>query len=174
MMNHQVAKIFGALILVLGAMSVFYSFKYVLPFWTHDEAGVLQALWDQDIESLAKSNRLPKEWLQIEKVDLIASGEESKTWLKQVKPLIPQRAGGKYHLEVLVDRWSDEKGVGALIQYNLEDKESRETVWELARTFSLTQNKIVSEGLSKGQIEGALEKSKKDDPALADRKIETH
>lgn len=101
----------------------------------------LQQLWAEDLQVMAETSQLPKEWSSIREIELTPGSEDAMDWLKALRvPVEVDKEHGKYKLQVMLVLWEDEGKQGALMQYDLVDLDSGNdnTVWETNRTFLLT------------------------------------
>ncbi|MGE0763407.1 MAG: hypothetical protein AB7N80_09015 [Bdellovibrionales bacterium] len=132
------ARLFGLFLLAIGAtLAVMFGQKYAR-FEFGDAEQRLQILWEQDVEKLSASGKLPKAWNEIKEIQLIPATDNAKLWLKNVRVPIRLKSDGGYKMEILVVSWEEEKASGAIMQYNLVDLKTNNMIWELGRTFVLS------------------------------------
>lgn len=116
-----------------------------LEFWSKRNAPLYKRFenqWSEDVEILELSGKLPPSWFDVSEIELFGGTPESKNWLRRIQvPLAPKRKEGKHKLEILVVAWEDSGRRGAMVQYNLVEKESKNMVFELGRTFILAEPK---------------------------------
>lgn len=112
-----------------------------LDYWSAHTASLprqFERQWNDDVESLEQSQKLPKGWFEVSQVEIHGGTPESRQWLKLVQaPIAAKSKDGQYKLEVLVVVWEEEGQRGVLVQYNLVHLPSQNMVWELGRTFLL-------------------------------------
>lgn len=116
-----------------------------LNFWSLRHAPLhvrLERLWKEDVYLLESSGKLPPAWYEIAEIEVIGGTPQTKNWLKRIQiPLKPKGSKGKYNMEILVVAWEEDGIHGALVQYNLTDIATRNTVFELGRTLILADAK---------------------------------
>jgi hypothetical protein len=93
--------------------------------------------WQEDVLLLQKSNKLPQGWSHIRTVEVKSDNSPARDWVDDLKKRVPTDPTGTYKLSVMAIHWIEENRYGAIIQYNLVDTKSGNTVWELSRTFKL-------------------------------------
>jgi hypothetical protein len=107
--------------------------------------------WTDDVHVLEKSKKLPKEWSEIKELEI--KGDNSwpiQDWLGKIrdtkakpgseasqKPPIKLNPKGHFKLEVFLVHWIEEYRYGVMLQYHLVDIASKNTIWELDRTYPL-------------------------------------
>lgn len=100
----------------------------------------LEQLWIHDIENLSSAKKLPPFWNEISVVEKISANHDSlaELWLKTVSLPINIKPTGKYKLEILFLSQKNESGITqAIIQHHITHIPSKNSVWELARTYNL-------------------------------------
>jgi hypothetical protein len=130
-------KVIGISLLIFGAIISITSWDDISPFWLNKPNQKLEVIWRQDIASLIRSGKLPKEWREISEVKVEALNEEAKSLLSEIKVPIVTRPEGTHRVEIYVDSWSEATNKTIVIQYHLFDKASQNLVWELGRTLSV-------------------------------------
>lgn len=100
----------------------------------------LIAMWNADLAILEKTKSLPDAFFDIADVDYLPSGDVLKKLLLTRKPEIKTKADGKHSLQIFLDEMPNEKAV--LVQYDVVDKASGNTIWELNRSipFKISPN----------------------------------
>lgn len=93
--------------------------------------------WQEDLALLKKSGKIPAGFDHIREIEVRSDNSPARDWLDDLKRKIPTEPTGTYKLSVMVIHWIEENRYGAIIQYNLVDTKSGNTVWELSRTFKL-------------------------------------
>lgn len=132
-------KVIGGVIILFALIIVAFSYKDVFPFLSGTAAERLESLWERDTISLAGSKSLPPQFLSIKEINFTYGSQTSENWMKAIQVPIRKKLDGKFRLEVFVDHWAEGKDYGAVIQYQLVDLNSNDTIWELGRTFTLGQ-----------------------------------
>lgn len=119
------------LILILLAGGIFLYASGVFNRSPVTKSGVMK-VWQEDYDKQMAANELHEGFKQIKSIQLFATSEKLKK-IYQTQPLnIPQSPDGKYFLEIFFDE-ADEGG--AIIQYDLVEVESGNTIFEVGRTF---------------------------------------
>ncbi len=90
-----------------------------------------------DLSLLEKNHYLPAAWSSIRSIEVSSDASHVQDWLKQDAFSIPQKKDGDFKLEVFVSEWIDGYRYGALIKYDLVELKTKNTVWELNRTYKL-------------------------------------
>ncbi len=93
--------------------------------------------FQNDIALLKKSGTLPEAYSHIREVEIKSDNSPARDWLDDLKRKIPRDQNGTYKLSVMVIHWIEANRYGAIVQYNLVDLKSGNTVWEFSRTFKL-------------------------------------
>lgn len=114
-----------------------------LDFWHTRNAPLYKKLerqWAEDVELLEDSGKLPQPWFDVKEIELVGGTPETRNWLKRIKiPVTVKNDVGTYKLEVLVVVWEEEGKRGTMVQYNLVELKSGNTIWELGRTLILSR-----------------------------------
>jgi hypothetical protein len=121
----------AAAILAIVAMDV----------WDQQTAPIYKRLerqWHDDIRELEDSKKLPAAWFDVGQIEIVGGTNETKDWLKHIQSPLTPKANGHYKLDVLLVGWEETGKRGAMIQYNLEDLGTKNTIWELGRTLILS------------------------------------
>lgn len=116
-----------------------------LNFWSQRNAPLyrhFERQWSEDVEHLESSKKLPSPWFDVKDLEVIGGTPESKDWLKHIQIPIKTHKEGHFKMEVLVVAWEEDGKRGTLVQYNVVDLKSGNNVWELGRTFILSQPKV--------------------------------
>lgn len=130
----------GSLLLMCGAIGIVAFI--LLDFWKSRNDPLymrLEQMWSDDIRQLEASSKLPKQWFDIQEIEMIGGTPESKSWLRRIKVPLKVKEGGCCKLEVLLVAWEETGTYGSLVQYNIVDLKTKNTLWELGRTFILAQ-----------------------------------
>lgn len=135
--GENLAAIFLAFsfIIALGASGIL-SYRWIRYEWL-GKAEKLEFLWEQDLKKLAQENKLPPFWSEIKSYEVFGGTELAKDWAKKITPPIKLNPKGKYQLEILLLSFKEEDRLGAVIQYDAVEIESKNLVWEIGRTFLL-------------------------------------
>jgi hypothetical protein len=88
--------------------------------------------WDEDLKHLDKAHLLPQGFKGLKKIDLTSSSTRLRDAFKKYPLDLSYNPNGKYSLEIFAD---EIEGGGVVIQYDLIEIKSGNTVWELGRTF---------------------------------------
>lgn len=101
----------------------------------------LEILITNDLNILSESNSLPKELHQLANVEVFGGTDATKIWIQKMKFPFKTSEEGTHDLEVLLVDWTENSKEGVMVQYNLNEKASGNMVWELGRTFILSDQK---------------------------------
>ena len=93
--------------------------------------------WQDDVALLKKSGKLPDGFNHIREIEIKSDNSPARDWIDDLKRRVPTEPTGTYKLSVMVIHWIEDTRYGAIVQYNLVDTKSGNTVWELSRTFKL-------------------------------------
>jgi hypothetical protein len=88
--------------------------------------------WQEDLQRMDRLRTLPPGFKDLKSVEYIATTEKLKVMLKKYPMDFKTSGKGRYALEILLDEL---KGGGLMMQYDLVDLKSGNTVWERGRTF---------------------------------------
>lgn len=101
----------------------------------------LEILITKDLNALSEANSLPKEIGQLAKVEVFGGTDSTKIWIQKMRFPFKTSDEGTHELEVLLVDWTENAKEGVMVQYNLNDKASGNMVWELGRTFILSDQR---------------------------------
>lgn len=87
----------------------------------------------EDLEKLDKAKSLHQGIKSLKEIQIFSSSSELRKMFQKYPLKIATRSDGKYKLEIFVD--GIEEAGGTVIQYDLVEISSGNTVWELGRTF---------------------------------------
>jgi hypothetical protein len=130
-------KIFWGCVFIIAIYLSYNAYQDAVPFWNNDHAGMLNVLWKDDVKLLVKAQKLPKAWGEIRNIHVDTASPIAAKWMKNIEVPIKVRHDGGYRLDILIDHWIYQGHLGAMIQYNLVDLKSGNTVWELGRTLTI-------------------------------------
>jgi hypothetical protein len=100
----------------------------------------LVKLINDDFSELGATNQLPKEWNSISTVEYKMGSELAKALLgKTRKPTFQRIKEGTAYLEMEIMDLPDEENPGIIIQASLFDIKSKNKIFEIGRTYSMTQ-----------------------------------
>lgn len=99
----------------------------------------LERMWSEDVALLESSGKLPAPWFKLRNLEVYGGTEEAKAWLKRIQPPLKTRPDGTHKMEVLLLSWEEDGKTGAVVQYNMVDIKTQNMVWELGRTFILSE-----------------------------------
>lgn len=128
-------KFIGLSVFIFGFIIAYSTLDDLTPYWFHQTNKKIENLWQQDMELLIKSGKLPSQWRSISEVQVEALNDESRQILKEIRVPIVTKPEGDFKLEVTVDSWTDSSKTALVIQYHLLDKKTNNLVWELGRTI---------------------------------------
>jgi hypothetical protein len=88
--------------------------------------------WEADIQHLREVKALPPGFSDLKAIKLSSTSEHLKKMFKKYPIHFGTTDKGHYTLEIYMDELEDG---GVIVQYDLVEQKSGNTVWELARTF---------------------------------------
>lgn len=94
--------------------------------------------WAADVVEMEASGKLPAAWHDIGQIKIIGGTPETRNWLDHVQAPLRPNPQGQHRMEVLVVIWEENGKRGALVQYNLEDGKTGNTIREIGRTLILS------------------------------------
>lgn len=97
----------------------------------------LAFLIKQDFDSLRSTGYLPKNWNEIGSIEVHGDKYPERPWLHTVSLPLFLKPNGERHLEVQVLPWESEGRFGAVVNYELLDRKTKNTLWEFGRTFEI-------------------------------------
>jgi hypothetical protein len=106
-------------------------------FWLSPPAAKFQRAWNEDVQLLEKSAKLPPEWQSIKEIAVTGDNSPVQTWLPGATAPIKTDPQGKYRLNVFAIHWLEGFRYGVVIQYHIVDLSNQNTIWELGRTLKL-------------------------------------
>ncbi len=136
----KIFRFFGLLFLVFGILIVSFTYEDVLPFFSKSDSGILKALWKEDIENLIAAGKMPDAYFSIREIEVMKTDTpESAQLLKEAQPRFMTIPQGQNRLRIFLDAWEaqDIRKKGVLVQLQLVDLKSGNTIWELSRTYPL-------------------------------------
>ncbi len=132
------------------AQAVFFVFIVIVGTWTINRFARLMDLslftaaspekkfmtaWQADITRLDSAHSLPNGFKDLKKVGFTCSSERLKKAFDKYPLTLERNPQGKFNLEIFAD---EVEGGSVVVQYDLVDVKSGNTVWELGRTFPQT------------------------------------
>lgn len=94
--------------------------------------------WRQDFQKMMKKGQLPSAWLKISRVMYIPTDPATQELSKLLRPPVKIVESGTYRLEVtIISHQSDDYKTKIILQNNLVDSETDDTIWEHNKTYSL-------------------------------------
>lgn len=100
----------------------------------------LVKLINEDFSELGNTNQLPKEWNSIATVEYKMGSTLAKALLgKNHKPTFQRIKEGTTYLEMEIMDLPDEENPGIIIQASLFDIKSKNKIFEVGRTYTMTQ-----------------------------------
>jgi hypothetical protein len=88
--------------------------------------------WQDDITRLDRAHSLPNGFKDLNKVGFTCSSERLKKAFDKYPLTLHRDPNGKFNLEIFAD---EVEGGGIVVQYDLVEVKTGNTVWELGRTF---------------------------------------
>jgi len=133
-------KRFFSLVLLLAAIAlVVYAIGLVGKNFRFSSTERLESLWTEDINNLAKAEKLPAHWNEIRLIERTAPTADKRAtrWTHAVAVPIKVNPNGDYKLDILFVSQDESPHLKALVQMNLIHLQSGNSVWELDRTYDL-------------------------------------
>lgn len=130
---------FQVVLMVAVALGLYIAANIGISYQTTSSAQ-LEKLWAQDIQNLSLANKLPPFWNEIRIVEKNSEIQDpiSKTWAENVSLPVEINPQGEYKMEILFLSQKNELGqTRAIIQHHIIHVPSNNSVWELARDYSL-------------------------------------
>ncbi|NUN05209.1 MAG: hypothetical protein HUU57_05550 [Bdellovibrio sp.] len=144
----MVTKILGALIVVAAVVITGLALhdEGLLLFRSKDTECVqktpaqqLVSLIENDFHTLSQNKELPAAWSSIEKVEVRMNSILAKALLGSLLPAFNHVPDGKNSLELEVVDLPDEVNPGIIIQASLFDIKSKNKIFEIGRTYTMSQ-----------------------------------
>lgn len=133
-MTYQTKSAIGIAIVL---MILFSAERADVAFWFAPPANKFALATRTDMKLLEKNHYLPKAWSKIKSIEISSDASHVQDWLKADAFDIAKVNSGEFTLNIFVSEWIDGYRYGALVQYDLIDIKSKNTVWELNRTYKL-------------------------------------
>jgi hypothetical protein len=132
-------KLIGLALVMISLVAILWIAygQLQIDFWRKPPHEKLSTIWTEDIATLTKSKKLPKEWNEIKEVTVKTDNSPLHEWLPKIKPPIPTKINGRYRLETFFVLLLDGNRYGTVVEYDLIDISSSNKVWELGRTYKL-------------------------------------
>lgn len=121
-------------LLILGAVAAAY---FKADYWVLSPKEKFLRSWQEDQAILKKAGNLPEGLSHLRQVEIRSDNSPAQEWLADLKGKIPLDPNGTFKLSVMVIHWIESNRYGAVVQYNLVDLKSGNTVWEFSRTYKL-------------------------------------
>lgn len=134
---NSVWKVIGGVVVLFAIIIVAFSYKDVLPFLSGSTAERFESLWKRDIINLMGNKNIAENFIKVKDINFTYGSQTAEGWVKAVEIPLKKNPNGTLRLEVFVDHWTEGKEYGAMVQYQLVDLASNDTIWELGRTFTL-------------------------------------
>jgi hypothetical protein len=138
--NVGFKKIIGQFSLLAAVALVIYVLAQIAIYYRSESTQILEKIWFDDIQALQTENKLPISWKEIRQVEKIpAQGDsEAALWVKSIASPILINPEGEYKLEILFISQKDDGHEKAVIQHHLIHIPSGNSVWELGRTYEIS------------------------------------
>ena len=113
----------------------------------------LQEMLDSDFRLLKKYHKLPLQLNSLRRVHIRTQDNSLYQTISHIQLPTTTSLKGQFELDVFVFAWQsdDHKKTGYIFQYDLVDPKTKNTIWELSRTYALNApgQKKSSLGLTK-------------------------
>ena len=132
-------KGFGLVLVLVGLIIIGAVGAYAMKadYWLLSPRDKFLRSWREDLTRLQKAKTLPTGWDHVRTINVRSDNSPAADWVDALKARIPTDPSGTYQLNIIVIHWIDGTRYGAIIQYNLTDTKSGNTVWEISRTLHL-------------------------------------
>jgi hypothetical protein len=114
-----------------------------LNYWSVKHAPLFRRVqwqWNDDIARLEASHKLPPSWNDVKEIKIIGGTPETKALLPRLEVPLKANPEGHFGMEILLVLWEESGKRGILIQYNIEDLKTKNTVAEIGRTLILDEH----------------------------------
>lgn len=128
---------FILLIVALASLGLVSYAVFRVDYWLAPPPEKFKRSWYEDVQLLEKSKSLPKEWQSIREISIKADNSPAQDWIAELTAPITVTKDGHYRLDVFIIHWIEKERYGVVIQYNLVELKSQNTIWELGRTLKL-------------------------------------
>ena len=125
------SPLFVITVLIVFAASTYLS----LQFYNRPEFRMARE-WRHDLDRLKKAGSLPESFQKIKVIKITSRSAQLKDIGEKLVHFMPTNSDGTVELDIFLDQPSQTKGI--LIQYDLVDIKSGNTVWEISRTLPLS------------------------------------
>lgn len=131
-------RIFGFLSLLFSLLAIGFFVRETFELYTTQQSAAqyLTMVWQNDIETLEKANKLPEEWSRIGRIELNPATELASSLQPELRVPIQAHSSGDHALEILLIVLQETRHIDVVVQYNLLDPQEN-LIWELGRTFKL-------------------------------------
>ena len=126
----------SACLFLIAAIAVL---AYVLnaPYWLRPPQEKFALAWRQDLSHLDKEHKLPEAWKSLKNVEFTSNDEQVIDWYQKTGNPLPVSENGHFKLQVLGVHFIEGNRYGVMLQYNLVDLKSGNTVGEFSRRLKL-------------------------------------
>ncbi len=133
-MSAKKKLIYGLAVLIMTAFAVT---RADVAFWLAPPHKKFALATRTDFNLLMKNHYLPPSWSNIRTIEISSDASHVQDWLGPEAFDVKKKADGEFALKVFVSEWIDGYRYGALVQYDLINLKTKNTVWELNRTYKL-------------------------------------
>lgn len=127
----------SVVLLGLSFLSVRFLKSNDYEFWVAPPAKKFEISIKRDLSHLLSTNALPKEWSEIALFEIKTDASPAQDWISEKVLNISKNEKGKFKLQVFVSLWIEGSRYGTLVQYDLVDLKTKNTVWETNRNYKL-------------------------------------
>lgn len=96
-------------------------------------------LIENDFQTLSKTNQLPLGWFSISKVETKINSQLANALLGQERPSFKRIKEGSNYLELEIIDLPDEMNPGIIVQASLFDLRSNNKIFEIGRTYKMSE-----------------------------------
>jgi hypothetical protein len=126
--------LFFAFVIIVGVWTVnrFVRLMDLSLFTNASQEKKFMTAWDSDIARLDRAHALPAGFNNLKQIRLTSGSEKIKRAFGKYPLNLSRKNNGKFVLDIFADQI---EGGGIVIQYDLVENKSGNTVWEMGRTF---------------------------------------
>lgn len=126
-----------ALLLAALVVGAYFFFNRALTPYKESVSVRLGRAISQDLQSLKAKSSLPEQFNKVRGFELSTEGSTFKPWVDETKISFPTDPNGTFELQLFIFFFVNENRYGANVQYDLVDSKTKNTVWELTRSYNL-------------------------------------
>lgn len=141
-LDSQLYSTFSQLLILLSFALIIYvaaNIGQLMYSIQHPEIRLIESVWTRDLHNLHLHQSLPVFWNQIRVIEKIPANNDSlaKAWAEKLAVPVEINPTGDYKLEILIISQNEPSTQKILIQHHLIHIPSGNSIWELARTYTI-------------------------------------